>query len=81
MEIKLTDDNGSAADFSSLLFQPVLGKTAEAKVSKRQSKLVSCVLIVIHRNFYTLPLPPPPYFKLLLVLFYDGAGEVQEDSS
>lgn len=77
MEIKWTDDNGSAEDLSSLLFQYVLGKTTEAKVSKRQSKLVNCFLIAIHLNFYT----PSMFFKLLFIPFYSGAGEEQEDSS
>lgn len=51
MEIKRTDDNDYAADLSSLLFQRVLSKTAEAKVFKWQSKLVSCVFVVSHLNF------------------------------
>lgn len=78
MEIKWTDDNGSVEDLSSLLFQHALGKTEEAKVSKRQSKLVNCFLILIRLNFYTLS--QLMFFKLFFVPFYSAAGEEQEGS-
>lgn len=57
MEIKRTDDNGSAADFSSLFFKHALGKMAEAKVLSGNPNwlTVSCYSPTF---LYSLPLPP-----------------------
>lgn len=57
MEIKRTDDNGSAADFSSLFFKHALGKTAEAKALSGNPNwpTVSCYSPTF---LYSVPLPP-----------------------